>query len=336
MQCTFAPDAGHGSLLNPETERMTHPNKRDIEATPAESEPSAANGLAPGESGPNSRVPSEKPESSAAMSVGTWSSASLPFQDEPVLRAVGITKRYGAVSALRGADFEVYAGEVTGLVGDNGAGKSTLLKTLSGSTHPDEGSIFLDGRRVVLQGPHDAMAQGIETVYQDLALAPALDAAGNLFLGREIPRPGLLGRMGFLHNAEMQRQASESMRNLGIDLQDPHRPIRDLSGGQRQCVAIARSAAWARKVIFLDEPTAALGVVQTRNVLDLIRRIRDSGLAVVLVSHSLADVLELCDRVSVFRLGKRVANFKAASVTAEELIAAMTGVQGPNETSRGG
>jgi simple sugar transport system ATP-binding protein len=248
------------------------------------------------------------------------------------MQAVGITKRYGAVSALRGADFEAYAGEITGLVGDNGAGKSTLLKTLAGTIQPDGGSILLDGKPVTLHGPHDAMGQGIETVYQDLALAPDLDAAGNLFLGREIRRTGMLGRLGFLNNAAMRRQASEQLRNLGIDLQDPRRPIRDLSGGQRQCVAIARSSAWARKVMFLDEPTAALGVAQTQNVLDLVRRVRDSGLAVVLVSHNLADVLAVCDRISVFRLGQRVASFKAANVTGEELIAAMTGVREADAT----
>ncbi|MQA98091.1 MAG: ATP-binding cassette domain-containing protein [Streptosporangiales bacterium] len=244
---------------------------------------------------------------------------------EPLLEARGIVKRYGHVYALREAAFSAYPGEVVALVGDNGAGKSTLVKTLSGALTPDAGEIRLEGTPLRLTGPLDAQRHGIETVYQDLALAPDLDAAANLYLGRELPRSGPLGMLGVLDRNEMRRRAVDTFGDLGIRLPDVAAPVRRLSGGQRQCVAVARAVVWASKVVFMDEPTAALGVVQRRQVLDLIRRVRDGGVTVVLISHNMPEVLAVADRVEVLRLGRRVARFTAADTSVEELVAAMTG-----------
>jgi simple sugar transport system ATP-binding protein len=243
----------------------------------------------------------------------------------PLLEARGLVKHYGQVQALRGADFTVQAGEIVALVGDNGAGKSTLVRTLSGSTAPDAGEILLEGRPVTLGSPLKAQELGIETVYQDLALAQDLDGAANLFLGREALRPGLLGRLGFLDKKAMALRARQAFVELGVDLQNAVSPVANLSGGQRQSVAVARSVAWANKVVFLDEPTAALGVVQTERVLSVVRRIRDRGVAVVLISHNMPQVLEVADRIEVLRLGRRVATFSAANATVEQLVGAMTG-----------
>src|SRR5512145_522908 len=203
---------------------------------------------------------------------------------DALLEAHGNVKSFGRVRALRGADFTVNAGEVVALIGDNGAGKSTLIKTLSGVLEPDDGEIRFEGRTVAIPTPHAARDLGIETVYQDLALAPDLESSGNLFLGREAIRPGLLGKLGFLDKREMRRRTSEAFKTLGVGVKDPAAAVATLSGGQRQGVAVARAVTWAGKVVIMDEPTAALGVVQTRNVLDLIRRVRDTGLAVVLIS----------------------------------------------------
>ena len=244
---------------------------------------------------------------------------------EPLLEARGLVKHYGHVQALRGADFAVAAGEIVALIGDNGAGKSTLVKMLSGAGHPDSGEIFFDGRPVTLATPVDAQKHGVETVYQDLALAPDLDGAANLYLGREICRSGLLGKIGVLDKKAMQAGAREAFSELGVDLQNALTAVANLSGGQRQSVAVARSVAWASKVVFLDEPTAALGVVQTGRVLDVIRRIRDRGIAVVLVSHNMPDVLKVADRIEVLRLGRRVARYEGATATVEQLVGAMTG-----------
>jgi simple sugar transport system ATP-binding protein len=243
---------------------------------------------------------------------------------EPLLEARGIQRSFGQVHALRGADFTVHAGEIVALIGDNGAGKSTLVKILSGADRPDAGQILVDGRPVQVAGPHAARDLGIETVYQDLALAADLDPAANLFLGREIFRPGLLGRLGFLDQRAMARDTANEMARLGVHLKDAAAPVAALSGGQRQSVAVARAAMWARRVIFMDEPTAALGVVQTQQVLELVRRVRDEGIAVVLISHNMPQVLEVADRVEVLRLGARVARFTAADATVEDLVAAMT------------
>jgi simple sugar transport system ATP-binding protein len=244
---------------------------------------------------------------------------------EPLLEARGIVKSFGRVRALRGADFSAYPGEVVALIGDNGAGKSTLVKTLSGVHQPDAGEVFFDGKPVALDSPIAARALGIETVYQDLALAPDLESAANLFLGREEMRPGLLGRLGFVDNGAMRRRTEEAFGRLGVGVQDVEAPVAYFSGGQRQGVAVARAVTWASKIVFMDEPTAALGVVQTRKVLELIRRVRDTGLTVVLISHNMPDVLAVADRVEVLRLGERVARFKTADTTMEELVGAMTG-----------
>jgi simple sugar transport system ATP-binding protein len=244
---------------------------------------------------------------------------------EPLLEARGLEKSFGRVLALRGADFTVYEGEVVALVGDNGAGKSTLVKALAGVQPPDAGEVRFSGRPVTIDSPVAARRLGIETVYQDLALAPELDPAANLYLGREIRRGGVLGRLGFLDNAEMRRRSAESFASLGVALQDVGAQVSTMSGGQRQGVAVARAVTWASKVVFMDEPTAALGVVQTRAVLDLIRRVRDRGLAVVLISHNMPEVLQVADRIEVLRLGARVAQLRAADTTIEEIVGAMTG-----------
>ncbi|GAA2050512.1 ATP-binding cassette domain-containing protein [Catenulispora yoronensis] len=243
----------------------------------------------------------------------------------PLLEARGLTKHYGHVAALDGADFAAHAGEVVALIGDNGAGKSTLVKTLCGALRPDGGTILIDGEPVRLASPLDARRCGIETVYQDLALAPDLDAAANLHLGRELYRGGLLGRLKVLDRAAMRRAAVAAFADLGVGLRDVGVPVRSLSGGQRQSVAVARAVAFASRVVFLDEPTAALGVVQRGRVLDTVRRVRDRGISVVLISHNMPEVLSVADRVEVLRLGRRVARFQAADTSVEELVGAMTG-----------
>jgi simple sugar transport system ATP-binding protein len=244
---------------------------------------------------------------------------------EILLEAVDLTKHYGSVEALRGAAFQARAGEVTALIGDNGAGKSTLVKCLSGAEQPTSGKILLDGAETHFDSPTTARRRGIETVYQDLAVAPELDPAANLFLGREIHRKGILGKLGMLDKAEMRRQAVEEFQRLGVTLQSTDVPIGSLSGGQRQSVAVARSVVWASKVVFMDEPTAALGVVQRERVLDVIKKVRDKGIAVVLISHNMPEVLSVADRVEVLRLGKRVARFAGSGTKLEDLVAAMTG-----------
>ena len=248
----------------------------------------------------------------------------------PLLEAERIELSYGKVRALRGADFAVSPGEVVALVGDNGAGKSTLVKVLSGTLQPDAGEVRFDGEPVAIRSPHDARDLGIETVYQDLAVAPDLDPAANLFLGREERMPGPLGALGFLDNRKMRRKADEAFASLGVGLQDTSVSVAYLSGGQRQGVAVSRAVTWASRVIFMDEPTAALGVVQSRNVLDLIRRVSSSGIAVVLISHNMPEVFEVADRIEVLRLGKRVARLKADETSMEEVVAAMTGALGRN------
>jgi simple sugar transport system ATP-binding protein len=244
---------------------------------------------------------------------------------EPLLEARDIVKSFGRVRALRGANFSVDRAEVVALVGDNGAGKSTLIKCLAGVEQPDSGEILFEGRPVTISAPTEARALGIETVYQDLALAADLDPAANLFLGREVRRRGVLGWLGFLDKAEMHRRADEAFETLGVGLQDSSAPVANMSGGQRQGVAVSRAVTWASKVVFMDEPTAALGVVQTRHVLDLIGRVREQGIAVVLISHNLPEVFEVADRIEVLRLGERVAQFKRTDVTMEDVVGAMTG-----------
>ncbi|GAB3685221.1 ATP-binding cassette domain-containing protein [Saccharopolyspora tripterygii] len=252
---------------------------------------------------------------------------------EPLLEARDLVKRYGSVEALRGASFTVHPGEVVALIGDNGAGKSTLVKCLSGVEQPDSGQILVDGTPVSLDSPSAARGHGIETAYQDLAVAPDLDPAANLFLGREIRRPGLLGKLGMLDKAKMRAEATEQFAKFGVALPDLSVPIGALSGGQRQSVAVARSVAWASRLVFLDEPTAALGVVQRERVLDVVRRVRDNGMAVVLISHNMPEVLSVADRVEVLRLGSRVARFKASEAKLEDLVGAMTGALSQEDAS---
>ena len=240
----------------------------------------------------------------------------------PLLEARGLTRRYGRVLALDGADFSANPGEVVALIGDNGAGKSTLVKSLSGTIRPDHGQILIDGAPVRLASPLDARAHGIETVYQDLALAPDLDAAANLHLGREVYRVQWLH---ILNRAAMRERTVQAFREIGTRVPDVNAPVGTLSGGQQQAVAVARAVLYASRIIFMDEPTAALGVVQRERVLDTIRRVRDRGICVVLISHNMPEVLAVSDRVEVLRMGRRVAVYQTAQTSVEELVGAMTG-----------
>ncbi|MEV0945743.1 ATP-binding cassette domain-containing protein [Rhodococcus sp. NPDC049939] len=243
----------------------------------------------------------------------------------PILEARGLSRSFGHVRALDGADFEIYPGEVVALIGDNGAGKSTLVKAMSGNLSLDSGEILFSGSPVDLRSPSAASELGIETVYQDLALAPHLNAAQNMFLGRELRAQGLLGRLGFLDTKTMRVRSRKALDDLGATVLTLTDPVGVMSGGQQQAIAIARAVAWAKGVVFLDEPTAALGVVQTKNVLDTIRRICDTGVAVVFISHSMPHVIEVADRVQVLRRGRRVATYEAENTSMEELVGAMTG-----------
>jgi D-xylose transport system ATP-binding protein len=243
-----------------------------------------------------------------------------------LLELKGISKRFGAVQALSQVDFEVYPGEVVALVGDNGAGKSTLVKTLSGILPIDEGQAFFEGRPVKLEGPQSASALGIATVYQDLALCDNLDVVGNLYLGREVRAGGLGSLLGWLDETAMERHAAELLQKLAVSIPSVRTQVASLSGGQRQSIAVARSMMGSPKVVLLDEPTAALGVAQTRQVLDLIRRLREQGLGVVVISHNLVDVFSVADRIIVLRLGRRVATFDVKSAKEVEVVSAITGV----------
>jgi fructose transport system ATP-binding protein len=251
---------------------------------------------------------------------------STPATATPVLRARGLVKRYGHVTALDGADFELMPGEILAVIGDNGAGKSTLIKALSGALIPDEGEIFLDGKQVRFHSPIDARRQGIETVYQDLAVAPAMTIAENLFLGREIRRPGVLGSLfRLLDKKKMLADAISYMQDLQIGIRSMKQAVETLSGGQRQGVAVARSAAFARHVVIMDEPTAALGVKESNMVLELIRRVRDKGLPVILISHNMPHVFEVSDRIHIQRLGKRAAVVNPREIKMSDAVAIMTG-----------
>ena len=243
----------------------------------------------------------------------------------PLLEARGIFKNYGHVEVLRGVDFDVNPGEVTSLIGDNGAGKSTLVKILSGVIPPDKGDMQLRGETVSFASPLHAREMGIETVYQDLALAPELGPAENAYVGREILKPGLLGWLGVIDKKQMREKAREAFVSMGTDVKDMDAPVAALSGGQRQSVAICRSVMWAKGLVFMDEPTAALGVRQTRKVLEMVRRVADQGIAVVLISHNMTDVLQVSDRVQVLRLGKRIVEYRRGEADVETLVGAMTG-----------
>jgi D-xylose transport system ATP-binding protein len=255
----------------------------------------------------------------------------------PLLALKGIVKTFGAVRALDGVDFEVHAGEVVGLVGDNGAGKSTLVKTIAGTHRLDSGEISFGGERVEVRGPQDAAALGIATVYQDLALCDHLDVVANLFLGKEELAPGLGRAVRWLEETRMESRALELLGSLSVTtLRDVRAPVARLSGGQRQSVAIARSLLGSPKVVLLDEPTAALGVAQTRQVLDLILRLKERGLGAVVISHNLADVFEVTDRVVVLRLGRRVGDFGTRDARQEEVVAAITGAEFGDHAGRPG
>jgi fructose transport system ATP-binding protein len=244
----------------------------------------------------------------------------------PVLQARGLTKKYGHVTALDGADFDLMPGEVLAVIGDNGAGKTSLIKALTGALQPDAGEIRLDGEPVRLRDPLDARRHGIETVYQDLAIAASLDIATNMFLGRELRKPGLLGRVfRMLDKKRMREESARHMAELKIGLRSLSQPVESLSGGQRQGVAVARAVAWATRVVVMDEPTAALGVKESGQVLDLIRQVRDRGTPVVLISHNMPHVFEIADRVHVQRLGRRVAELSPREHSMAEVVAIMTG-----------
>jgi D-xylose transport system ATP-binding protein len=251
--------------------------------------------------------------------------AAAPDVAPPALELRSVTKHFGGVQALKDVSLAVYAGEVVALVGDNGAGKSTLIKTIAGINVPDSGEIRRDGARVRLTTPQDAMARGIQTVYQDLALCDNLDTVQNLFLGRELRTPLWTGAR--LRRAEMEQNARRVLADLGVvTLRDLSKPVGALSGGQRQSVAICRSVLSDPRIVLLDEPTAALGVAQRREVLALIERLRDTGHAVVVVSHDLADVESVADRVVVLRLGEKVAEFSRGRYGRDDLVAAITGL----------
>ncbi|MCD6664519.1 MAG: ATP-binding cassette domain-containing protein [Hydrogenophaga sp.] len=243
-----------------------------------------------------------------------------------VMQAKGLVKRYGQVTALDGADFELRAGEILAVIGDNGAGKSSLIKALSGATVPDEGEIYLDGQRVNFRSPIDARRAGIETVYQDLAVAPAMTIAENLFLGREIRRPGMLGSVfQMIDKKKMLQESIARMNDLKVGIRSMTQAVETLSGGQRQCVAVARAAAFAQHVVIMDEPTAALGVKEGNMVLELIRRVRDKGLPVILISHNMPHVFEIADRIHIARLGKRAAVVNPKKISMSDTVAVMTG-----------
>jgi fructose transport system ATP-binding protein len=250
---------------------------------------------------------------------------------KPILQAKGLLKRYGTVVAMRGADFELYPGEILGVIGDNGAGKSTLIKALSGAVIPDHGTIELDGREVNFRGPEDARNLGIETVYQNLALSPALTIADNMFLGREWRKPGILGSVfRQMDRPRMEKFARDKLSELGLTtIQNIHQAVESLSGGQRQGVAVARAAAFGSKVVILDEPTAALGVKESRRVLELIRDVRNRGIPIILISHNMPHVFEVCDRVHIHRLGRRLCVIDPKEHSMSDAVAYMTGAKLP-------
>lgn len=250
---------------------------------------------------------------------------------EPILSARGLIKRYGRVVALDRADFDLYPGEVLAVIGDNGAGKSTLIKALCGAVTPDEGEIHLEGKPIKFRSPIEARNAGIETVYQNLALSPALSISDNMFLGREVRRPGILGSVfRMLDRPAMQKHAREKLSDLGLmTIQNIGQAVETLSGGQRQGVAVARAAAFGSKVVIMDEPTAALGVKESRRVLDLIQDVRRRGLPIVLISHNMPHVFEVADRIHINRLGRRIAVIDPKAFSMSDAVAIMTGAMPP-------
>ena len=259
----------------------------------------------------------------------------MSSENGSLLALQGVSKRFGPVEALSDVDFEVHAGEVVGLVGDNGAGKSTLVKAIAGIHAPDEGTIRFDGEEVKIKGPQDATELGIATVYQDLALCDNLDVVANLFLGREEVSPGVGTASRQLDEARMEHQTGELLSNLAVTIPSLRSEVGTLSGGQRQQVAVARSLLGEPKVVLLDEPTAALGVAQTAQVLQLIRRLRERELGVVVISHNLVDVFEVADRIVVLRLGRPAGDFSAEATTEEHVVSAITGIGAEGEKRNG-
>jgi ABC-type sugar transport system ATPase subunit len=243
----------------------------------------------------------------------------------PLLEAQGIEKRFGHVVALREANLSLAPNEVHAIVGDNGAGKTTLIKIISGVYHADGGELRLDGKPVTIANPREARELGIETVYQDLALADHLDAAANLFLGREVYLPPPLRWFGFLDRKAMRKRAEEEMRRLKIGIQSVDQRVVSLSGGQRQAVAVARAIAWGRRIVIMDEPTAALGVRESSMVLELIRQVRSQGLAIIMVSHNLPEVFAVSDRITVLRLGRTITTLRTKDTSLESVVGMMTG-----------
>ena len=250
---------------------------------------------------------------------------------EPILSARGLTKRYGRVTALDQCDFDLYPGEVLAVIGDNGAGKSTLIKALCGAVVPDEGEIRLEGQPVQFTNPMQARNAGIETVYQNLALSPALSIADNMFMGREIRKPGVLGSMlRMLDRGAMEKIARDKLTELGLmTIQNIGQAVETLSGGQRQGVAVARAAAFGSKVVIMDEPTAALGVKESRRVLELIQDVKKRGLPIILISHNMPHVFEVADRIHIHRLGKRLCVIDPKEYTMSDAVAFMTGAKVP-------
>lgn len=255
----------------------------------------------------------------------------------PVLEARGLVKKYGNVTAINGADFELREGEVLAVIGDNGAGKSSLIKALAGAVIPDSGEILMNGTPVSFKNTRDARAAGIETVYQDLAVVPALDIASNLYLGREVRRKGFVGSVfRRLDMPRMRQEASGHLADLKIGIKSVNQAVETLSGGQRQGVAVARAAAFGRGVIIMDEPTAALGVRESGQVIDLIRSIRDRGIPVVLISHDMPHVFEVADRIHIHRLGQRAGVVDPKKRSMSEVVALMTGAEEPSDEERAG
>jgi fructose transport system ATP-binding protein len=252
----------------------------------------------------------------------------------PVLAARDVSKRFGNVVALQHIDFEVYPGEIVALIGDNGAGKSTLIKILSGTLAPDSGTLLMRGSPVSFASPRDARHAGIETVYQDLALAPDLDVPGNLFLGRELRRSGWLGLLDVMDVRAMRARAQAHLDTLGVKIKSVDQRVDTLSGGQRQSVAVSRSVFWGRDVVIMDEPTAALSVAQSALVVGLIKRVRDAGTPVVLISHNLPHVFEAADRMIVLRHGTRVGTLDPKTATMEQAVSLMTGALGTTTDAR--
>ncbi|MEM6383524.1 MAG: ATP-binding cassette domain-containing protein [Pseudomonadota bacterium] len=250
---------------------------------------------------------------------------------EPILKGTNLVKRYGRVTALDHCDFELLPGEILAVIGDNGAGKSTLIKAVSGAVMPDEGDIFLEGQKVRFRSPIEAREAGIETVYQQLAMSPALSIADNMFMGRELRKPGPLGKwFRKLDRPAMEKFARDKLSELGLmTIQDINQAVETLSGGQRQGVAVARAAAFGSKVIILDEPTAALGVKESRKVLELIVDVKARGIPIILISHNMPHVFEVADRIHVHRLGKRICVIKPTDYSMSEAVQFMTGAKEP-------